>query len=404
MKRLRAKRAQGGGIGTMVIFIAIVLIAAIAAYVYIAQGGSLQGKTLILGKESANEVSTRMRINRVYGQDLNRDQRIDRLLIDVGLSSSGTPLNAREFVLNYVTDDEIMSGITWEEQKDISDPNIEREVYESSDDLSGHSYNLVTREFGIIGPPGITRNDRLFYSFNMGNVDFKTSGDLTKIILEGQATGGGPGILHNIWICVTNDIDVTGTNCPGGAWTQVTTNTDFSALFGGTFSEETIDFTDANITVNQGDIVRVAFYEQYDEFSTDNEVFLRSDQITTGGYTTNREYYREMPASTYSGTTSVLRAKFIGKGESAGGADPLDTTDEYKFVIDVRKGNDDHLLEKDEIMVVVYNLKDPIPIRSQFSIDLSARHGTSHKVHMKTTSVIYEINKLYPLAYGGRGS
>jgi flagellin-like protein len=71
------------GIGTLIIFIAIILVAAVAAGVLITTGGSLQQKALITGSQSEEGVSTGFDIVTITGEDA---------------SSTGTPHN-----IQYVT-------------------------------------------------------------------------------------------------------------------------------------------------------------------------------------------------------------------------------------------------------------------------------------------------------------
>lgn len=57
------------GIGTLIIFIAMILVAAIAASVLIQTATSLQNKALLTGKRTQGQISTAAQILLIYGED-----------------------------------------------------------------------------------------------------------------------------------------------------------------------------------------------------------------------------------------------------------------------------------------------------------------------------------------------
>lgn len=57
------------GIGTLIIFIAMILVAAIAASVLIQTATSLQNKALLTGKRTQGQISTATQVLLVYGED-----------------------------------------------------------------------------------------------------------------------------------------------------------------------------------------------------------------------------------------------------------------------------------------------------------------------------------------------
>jgi len=81
------------GIGTLIVFIAMVLVAAIAAGVLINTAGLLQAQAQQTGEETTAEVSNVVQINQVIGEDSTPDGKIDTLNASVRLASGSDPIN-----------------------------------------------------------------------------------------------------------------------------------------------------------------------------------------------------------------------------------------------------------------------------------------------------------------------
>lgn len=89
------KRGQVG-IGTLIVFIAMVLVAAIAAGVLINTAGLLQAQAQQTGEETTAEVSDVIQIEEAIGtdsQDGNSDGQLDLVNISVRLASGSDPIN-----------------------------------------------------------------------------------------------------------------------------------------------------------------------------------------------------------------------------------------------------------------------------------------------------------------------
>ena len=81
------------GIGTLIVFIAMVLVAAIAAGVLISTAGFLQAQAQQTGKEAIGEVSNIVQIEQVGGEDNTSDGQIDILNVSVRLAAGSDPVN-----------------------------------------------------------------------------------------------------------------------------------------------------------------------------------------------------------------------------------------------------------------------------------------------------------------------
>jgi flagellin-like protein len=87
------------GIGTLVLFIAMILVAAIAAGVLIQTATSLQSRALETGKRSTTEVSTAMKTILLYGEDASAVREIDRVRQHVKLVAGADPIKFNDTVL-----------------------------------------------------------------------------------------------------------------------------------------------------------------------------------------------------------------------------------------------------------------------------------------------------------------
>jgi flagellin FlaB len=100
-------RAQVG-IGTLIIFIAMVLVAAVAAAVLIQTSGTLQQKAQSTGKQATQEVSSNLMVKTIEGVRAKDDattmsSTIDLLKLKVGLNVGSSPVDVNQVVVS-ITD------------------------------------------------------------------------------------------------------------------------------------------------------------------------------------------------------------------------------------------------------------------------------------------------------------
>ena len=87
------------GMGTLIIFIALILVAAIAASVLISTTGTLQNKALATGKDTTKEVGTSMKVLQVYAED-GSDQDIEEFTEVIKLNAGSDPIRFSDLLLS----------------------------------------------------------------------------------------------------------------------------------------------------------------------------------------------------------------------------------------------------------------------------------------------------------------
>ncbi len=110
------------GIGTLIIFIAMILVAAIAAGVLVTTASSLQNRALLTGSRSRTQVSTRVLPLSLYGEDGN-DGLIDELYLDVKLAPGSDQIQFEETLVTNNLDDESKS-MSYEETVDVCNSTV----------------------------------------------------------------------------------------------------------------------------------------------------------------------------------------------------------------------------------------------------------------------------------------
>jgi flagellin FlaB len=138
------------GIGTLIIFIAMVLVAAVAAAVLIQTSGILQQKASTVGKEATTEISSNLKIISIVAEVTGENATALNFTIEV--SAGGNPIDINKTKVKYIDDTHanfVDISTTYSEERTLdSDPNVlsPGDLGKFRVDLNGSSMNLSARK------------------------------------------------------------------------------------------------------------------------------------------------------------------------------------------------------------------------------------------------------------------
>ncbi len=92
------------GIGTLIVFIAMILVAAVAAAVLIQTSGVLQQKAQQTGKEATSEVASNMKISSVVGTTDGSNIYTQELNVTIELAAGGSSIDFSKVVIKYINE------------------------------------------------------------------------------------------------------------------------------------------------------------------------------------------------------------------------------------------------------------------------------------------------------------
>ena len=99
-KLLRNDRGEVG-VGTLIIFIAMVLVAAVAAAVIIGTAGNLQQRAAQTGKEATQEVSSNLKVVDIFGSRVDDTHDLQTIKLQLEMAAGGQPIDLTQVVLRY---------------------------------------------------------------------------------------------------------------------------------------------------------------------------------------------------------------------------------------------------------------------------------------------------------------
>jgi archaeal flagellin FlaB len=188
------------GIGTMIIFIAMVLVAGIAASVLIQTSSRLESQAMATGEQTTSEVATGLSVEQVQGYAASTEN-IKFLAIEVRPRSGSREIDLSETLIT-LSNSSVQLVLTYNNSVFTNKSSINGNLFADA------SYvGLDANEFGVIvledadgsctaTTPVINRGDKVILTVNVGDSDgFNTVEERTDVSGSVIPEEGSPGII-----------------------------------------------------------------------------------------------------------------------------------------------------------------------------------------------------------------
>ncbi|MCO8267173.1 archaellin/type IV pilin N-terminal domain-containing protein [Haloferax prahovense] len=171
------------GIGTLIVFIAMVLVAAIAAGVLVNTAGFLQATAEDAGEQSVNKVTNRVEVLNAHGT-VGDSEVIDNMTLTIRLAAGSSSVDMNESSIKYLSDDTVT---TLTNQSDDGETNDVR-TYADSDEFLMDEVTDDDGSFGVLN----SMNDRYEVKINTSAIEGGTGlGTGERVTLEITSRTGG---------------------------------------------------------------------------------------------------------------------------------------------------------------------------------------------------------------------
>jgi archaellin len=123
----KSQRKAMMGIGTLIIFIATILVAAVAAGVLISTSGVLQQRALITGQESRKKITNAVELISITARGNRTDEKLNDFETLIRLDAGSDPLQMKRFDLSFIG--ETTDAAASLEHPGLNDPEVNPDAY-----------------------------------------------------------------------------------------------------------------------------------------------------------------------------------------------------------------------------------------------------------------------------------
>jgi flagellin FlaB len=208
LKKLRKDEKGAIGIEILIVFIAIVLVAAVSAAVLIQTVGFLQQKALSTGRETTKEVASGIKVVKILGYVNNprtSSATVDRMALFIEANTGGQDIDLATTTLT-VSNGTVGVMLTYDDtasNKSFSDSSGYDNIFNSSmnawNHLSGNHFGIIVLqdEDGSLSSdyPVLNAGDKVILTVNTNSL-FSGISPRTDVSGEVRPEFGAPGIIE----------------------------------------------------------------------------------------------------------------------------------------------------------------------------------------------------------------
>jgi flagellin FlaB len=201
-KKLKADDIGDMGIGAMIVFIAMVLVAGIAASVLIQTANRLEIQAMQTGQETIGEVSTGLAVAGIYGYRAVADENISLMGINVQPRSGSFSIDLGQTYIE-ISDSNTKVVLMYEANEFHDTPDIDGDFFAAGfyDGLSATTFGIIVLEDAdgslASGTPVVNKGDQVMLTVDLGAVFSGTEGLPTRTDVWGivQPEEGAPAVF-----------------------------------------------------------------------------------------------------------------------------------------------------------------------------------------------------------------
>jgi len=179
------------GIGTLIIFIAMVLVAAVASSVIMQTGETLQQRAYAVGKQTIRDVSSGVKIIGLTGYTDEEKTRVEYLAIAISPRAGSYDIDLNNTLLYIIYNNYTILALNWQDEDVIEGTVSQNGVFHTLNmsNLTATKYGIIAihdSDDSIINSYGLSTSDQVVLMVNLSAAIPETSGLLPGEILNGK--------------------------------------------------------------------------------------------------------------------------------------------------------------------------------------------------------------------------